>query len=97
MNLKEAEELISKNQHLLGQKSGGLTIDDIIAYPKEQKAHEQFIRIYMDTFDASVAILPYAEMDLGVFCIMDKGRINTQGIFLHASLEKIAKELDVNI
>lgn len=95
MNFEEAEELIGKNQHLLGQKSAGLTVDDIVAYPKEQKAREEFVRIYIDTFNGSVAIAPFTGMDLGVFCVMDKGRINAQGIFFHSSLEKVAEELDV--
>lgn len=96
MNFEEAAKLISKNQHLLGQKSGGLKIDDIVAYPLEQKAHDEFLRIYLNTFNASMAIAPFKSLDLGVFCVMDKGRINVQGIFLHASLEKIAEELEVN-
>ncbi len=77
MTFEETKDLVSRNQNLIGKEVGGLIIDDIVAYPINEKAHEEFARIYMNTFDSSAAIAPFKKMELGVYCILDRGRIQS--------------------
>lgn len=95
MNFEQATELINKNQHLVGQNYKGVIIDEIVAYPINGDAQEDFINLYLQSYNGATAIIPFRTMDLGVYCVLDKGRIRAQGIFMHSSLEEISKELDV--
>lgn len=96
MEYKEAQALIERNKHLIGQKTKGATIDELVIYPLENTAHEQFIRLYYETRNAEHSIRPFINQEVGVYAVVDKGRIYAQGIFAHASLEEISKEIEVN-
>lgn len=95
MTFEQTRELIEKNQHLIGQNYKGATIDEIVAYPIAIGAQEKFIDLYLQSYNGETALIPFRAMDLEVFCVVDKGRIRAQGIFMHGSLEEISKELDV--
>lgn len=95
MNFEQATELIKQNQHLVGKDYKGVIIDEIVAYPINGDAQEDFVDIYLQSYNGATAIIPFRAMDLGVYCVLDKGRIRAQGIFMHGSLEEISKELHV--
>ena|SRR5690606_23523908 len=96
MTFKQATELIKQNQHLIGLDYRGVAIDEIVAYPIDEVAQREFIELYLQSYNGETAIMPFRAMDLGVYCVLDKGRISAQGVFIHCSLEEISKELDVN-
>ncbi|RZJ36588.1 MAG: hypothetical protein EOO51_00270 [Flavobacterium sp.] len=96
MKYKDAQALVERNKHLIGVKIKGAKIDELVIHPTEQGAHDEFVRSYVNTRNAEKAIQPYMNQDVGVYAIVDKGRISAQGIFAHASLEEISKENEVN-
>lgn len=96
MNFEQATKLINQNQHLIGQDYKGVTIDEIVAYPINVDARDKFVNLYLQSYNGKTAIIPFRAMELGVYCVLDKGRIRAQGIFMHGSLEEISKELEVN-
>lgn len=96
MTYEKAKELVTLNQHLIGQKIIGATIDELIIYPTDQNSYDDFIKVYLKTLDGTRAILPYTNQDVEIYCVIDKKRILANGIFGHASLQKANEELDVN-
>jgi len=96
MTYEQAKNLIKINQHLIGQKIIGATIDELIIYPTDQKSYDEFFKIYLRTDNAEKAILPYQSQDVDIYCMADKKRARASGIVGHASLAKANKDLDVN-
>src|SRR5690606_15547465 len=95
MNYERAKKLVDLNQHLIGQKVIGATIDELIIYPTNSKSYDEFIKVYLRTLDGKKAILPYKNQDVDIYCIVDKKRILVNGLLAHASLQKANEELDV--
>ena len=96
MTYAKAKELIALNQHIIGQKVIGATIDELIIYPTDQNAYDNFLEVYLRILDGEKAILPYRNQDVEIYCVVDKKRILANGIFGHATLQKANEELDVN-
>lgn len=96
MDYQKAKELITNNQHLIGKTIKGGIIDELLIYPTEEKSYDRFIKSYIKSGDANNSLLPYKNQDVNVIAIIEKGRINANGILLHASLEAIAIEHNVN-
>lgn len=96
MDYTKAKKLIDLNQHLIGQKIIGATIDELIIYPTDQKSYDEFLKIYLRALDGEKAITPYKNQDVEIYCIVDKKRILANGVLGHATLQKANEELDVN-
>ena len=96
MNLKEALELKSKNEHLVGLKYRGGTIDEIIIRPKNDEELEIFIKSYIRTINAEKSLQPFLNSDLHVFAVCEKDKIRTSSVIFMTEIENLLDEkLDV--
>lgn len=96
MNLKEALELKSKNEHLVGLKYRGGTIDEIIIRPKNDEELEIFIKSYIRTLNAEKSLQPFLNSDLHVFAVCEKDKIRTSSVIFMTEIENLLDEkLDV--
>lgn len=82
MNFKEASELKNKNEHLIGQKYRGGTIEELIIRPTNGREFEAFTKSYLRTMNAELSIQPFLESDLDVDVLCDREKIRTNSIFL---------------
>lgn len=96
MEYQKALEIVTNNQHLIGKSMKDGIIDDLVIYPTGVN-YEDFIKSYIQTRNSNASIQPYKNYDVNVFAVVDAGRINSQGLFLHASLENISQEHQVFI
>lgn len=70
MNYNEALELIKKSSHLIGKiNERGFIINELIIVPSDSANREQYIREYLNTKNAELAISPYIKEDLEVWAI----------------------------
>lgn len=98
MNFKEATELKNKNEHLIGQKYRGGTIEELIIRPTNVREFEAFTKSYLRTMNAELSIQPFLESDLDVDVVCDREKIRTNSIFFRTELENLLDEnLDVNL
>ena len=95
MTYAEAEKLVELNQHLIGKKVIGATIEELVIYPTNQSSYDQFIKTYIRTLDGKKSIIPFKNEDVDIHCIVDKKRIIVNGILGHASLHKVNEEHEV--
>ena len=77
MNLKGALELKSKNEHLVGLKYRGGTIDEIIIRPKNDEELDIFMKSYIRTLNAEKSLQPFLNSDLDVFAVCEKDKISS--------------------
>jgi len=97
MNFNEAIELKKKNEHLIGQKYRGGTIEELIVRPILSEEFDAFAKSYIRTMDADLALQPIVESRLTVDAICDRAKIKTSNIFFRTKLENLADEnLEVN-
>lgn len=98
MNFKEATELKNKNEHLLGQKYRGGTIEELIIRPTNEKEFDAFAKSYLRTLNAELSIQPFLESDLTVVAVCDRAKIRTNNMFFRTELENLLDEkLDVKL
>ncbi|WP_177735193.1 hypothetical protein [Flavobacterium inviolabile] len=97
MEYQKAQEIVTNNQHLIGKTIKGGIIDELVIHPTEQESYDNFVTSYIQSGNANLSIQPYRNQDVNVFAIIEKGRINAQGIFLHASLDSISTEHEINL
>ena len=98
MNFKEATELKNKNEHLIGQKYRGGTIEELIIRPTNGNEFDAFTKSYLRTMNAELSIQPFLESDLIVDAVCDRAKIRTNNIFFRTELENLLDEkLDVNL
>lgn len=96
MNLKEAIELKNKNEHLVGQKYRGGTIDEIIIRPINDEELDIFMKSYIRTLDAEKSLQPFLNSDLHVFAVCEKDKIKSSIFVFMTEIEKLLDEkLDV--
>ncbi|WKB81059.1 hypothetical protein QYR09_15050 [Cellulophaga lytica] len=95
MTYQEAEKLVELNQHLIGKKIIGATIEELVIYPTKQNFYDQFIKTYIRTLDGKKSIIPFKNEDVDIHCIVDKKMINVSGILGHVSLHKVDQEHEV--
>jgi len=96
MNYEEAVELKNKNEHLIGQKYRGGTIEELIIRPTNQKEFEAFSKSYLRTMDAELSIQPFIGSDLTVDAVCDRAKIRTNNIFFRTEIGNLLDEqLDV--
>jgi hypothetical protein len=89
MNYKEAKELAIQKQYLIGQKWGGLNIDEIIICPSDPNLSEQYWRNYIDYgHNADKAALAYIHEDLEVR-VFDKKRFFVDGVYFLWNVEEV--------
>ena len=98
MDFKQATELKNNNEHLIGQKYRGGTIDELIIRPSNEKEFDAFVKLYLRTMNAELSIQPFLQSDLVVDVVCDKAKIKTNNIFFRTELENLLDEkLDVNL
>ena len=96
MNYEKAIELKKKNEHLIGQKYRGGTIEELIIRPINQKEFEAFSRSYLRTMDAELSIQPFIGSNLTIDAVCDRAKIRTDNIFFRTEIENLLDEqLDV--
>jgi hypothetical protein len=98
MNFKEATELKNKNEHLIGQKYRGGTIEQLIIRPTNGNEFDAFAQSYLRTMNAELSIQPFLESDLAVDVVCDRAKIRTNNLFLRTELDNLLDEnLDVKL
>lgn len=97
MEYAKANEIINNNQHLIGKTFKGGRIDDLVIHPTDRNSHDEFTRSYIYNRNGAAAIQPFTKEDVDIYAIIDSGRINAHGVFLHASLGEISNEHQVNL
>ena len=96
MNFNEATELKNKNEHLIGQKYRGGTIEELIIRPTNEKEFDVFLKSYLRTLNAENSIQPFLNSNLTVDAVCDRAKIKTSNIFFRVELENLLDEkLDV--
>ena len=96
MNYEEAVQLKNKNEHLIGQKYRGGTIEELIIRPTNQNEFETFSKSYLRTMDAELSIQPFIGSDLTVDAVCDRAKIRTNNIFFRTEIGNLLDEqLDV--
>jgi hypothetical protein len=96
MDYQSAKEIVQKNNHLIGKTIIGGKIDELIIYPTNESSYDDFFKSYIRTQNAEASVQPYTNEDVEIYAIIDKSRINANGIIAHSSLKKISKEHTVN-
>lgn len=98
MNFKDASELRDRNNHLIGQKYRGGTIEELIIRPTNEKEFDAFSKLYLRTLNAENSIQPYLNSDLTVDAVCDRAKIRNNNIFFRTELENLLDEkLDVKL
>lgn len=98
MNFQEATELKNKNEHLIGQKYRGGTIEELIIRPTNGSEFDAFSKNYLRTMNAELSIQPFLECDLTVDAVCDRAKIRTNNIFFRTEIENLLDEnLDVKL
>ena len=94
MNLIDATELKNKNEHLIGQKYRGDTIDEIIIRPKNDEELDIFMKSYIRSLNAEKSLQPFLNSDLHVFVVCEKDKIKTSSFIFMTEIENL---LDVKL
>lgn len=98
MNFNEATELKNKNEHLIGQKYRGGTIEELIIRPTDDKEFEEFAKLYLRSLNGEKSIQTFKNSDLTVEAVCDRAKIRTHNIFFRTELENLLDEkLDVKL
>lgn len=98
MNFQEATELKNRNEHLIGQKYRGGTIEELIIRPSNASEFDVFAKNYLRTMNAELSIQPFLESDLTVDAVCDRAKIRTNNIFFRTEIENLLDEnLDVKL
>jgi hypothetical protein len=98
MNLEEATELKNNNEHLIGQKYRGGTIEELIIRPTNGNEFDAFVKSYLRTMNAELSIQPFLGSDLVVDAVCDREKIRTNNIFFRTEIENLLDEkLDVKL
>ena len=98
MNLKETTELKNKNEHLIGQKYRGGTIDEIIIRPKNDEELDFFMKSYLRTMNAEKSLQPFLKSDLQVFVVFNKAEMKKNSVIWMTEIESLLNEnLDVKL
>lgn len=98
MNFKEVTELKNKNEHLIGQKYRGVTIEELIIRQTNGNEFDAFNKSYLRIMNAELSIQPFLESDLAVDAVCDRAKIRTNNLFIRTELENLLDEnLDVKL
>jgi hypothetical protein len=96
MNFEEATKLKNKNEHLIGQKYRGGTIEELIIRPTNRNEFDAFAKFYLRTMNADLSLKPFLESDLALDAVCDRAKIRTNNLFLRTALDHLLDEnLDV--
>ncbi|ARV08285.1 hypothetical protein BTO05_01005 [Winogradskyella sp. PC-19] len=98
MTYKEASELKNKNEHLIGQKYRGATIEELIIRPTNENEFDSFAIAYLRTMNAELSIQPFTQSDLTLDVVCDRVKIRTNNLFIRTEIENLLDEnLEVNL
>lgn len=82
MIYSEALELIKRSSHLIGKTNErGFIINELIIVPSDSANRQQYIREYLNTKNAELAISPYVEEDVEVWAIDTEHLKNANVLF----------------
>lgn len=98
MNVKEANELKNKYEHLIGQKYRGATTEELIIRPTNGNEFDTFAKAYLRTMNAELSIQPFLGSDLAVDVLYNRAKIRTNNLFIRAEIDDLLDEnLDVKL
>lgn len=95
MDFNTAQDLLIKNNHLIGQDMNGARINELILVPTNQNHADLFLRSYLRSLDFNEAIAPYAGSDVDVYVVANKSEINNIGVFFHTNIMNLGDEFNV--
>lgn len=88
MEFLEAVKLADSKSGLIGQKTYGATLDEIIIAPTSINELEAFKNLYVQTLNAQHSILPFMGCDVSVMGVYDKSRIRQIGAVILSDLSE---------
>lgn len=97
MNYYEAVKIAKANQHLIGKRWQGTTIDEIIIVPTDTRQREEFERIYVQTWNAQAAITRFINNDVDLVIVCNKSLMRTMGVFCFDSIHNLTEEYEVKL
>ena len=89
MDFISAVKLVKANEHLLGTKVNGASIDEIIIVPTKEEECKSFLFSYISTLDAQKSIAPFIQSDVEIQAVFDKKKIKTENVFFHTSIQNL--------
>jgi hypothetical protein len=90
MKYNEAQKIIQEKSYLIGKKYKGGVIDELVIYPSNEKAKNQFKDVYIKTLNAEIAIAPFKDFDVDVSAIVDKDKIKTS-FFMAVNIDEVER------
>lgn len=86
MEIKKARQVKEKNEQIIGLKDEkGFTATSIIIVPSNPHHNEQFLKLFIESKDAELSLIPYLNEDLEVWAI-DEIYLKRDNILIHKSL-----------
>lgn len=95
MNIKVARKLKKLNQHLIGENYRDGIIEQVYLYPNDERAYETFMKCFLQNFNDEICIRPFSNMDIRIGVLMDKYRIDFNGVLLYTDIENLKHNFDV--
>ena len=89
MDFISAVKLAKANEHLLGTKVNGASIDEIIIVPTKEEECKRFLSSYISTLDAQKSVAPFIQSDVEIQVVFDKKRIKTENVFFHTNIRNL--------
>jgi len=94
MNYSEALRIVEKNQHLLGKKFKGATIDELIIYPLNTSSKEKFLKNYLQTLNYKKSISDFlSEKEFHIAIVIDKKRMDSMGWYSIIDIEEVKEAI----
>ena len=97
ISVKNAKKLIEDYDYLIGEDYSGGTIEALIITPRNDPEFSEAIGQYSRTFDSSLIYPASGINSYTVTAILDRKRIDAQGLLLHAELFNILSKKNIEI
>lgn len=97
VSIENAEKLIQDFGYLIGEEYTGGVIEELIITPRDDPEFSQAIGQYSKTFNSSLIYPARDEIGYTVTAIIDRKRINAEGLILHAELFNILSKKDIEV
>ncbi|WP_157624747.1 hypothetical protein [Sunxiuqinia dokdonensis] len=95
MKFKEAVELASKNEHLIGKKSDVGIIDQIVIYPTDSVLYEEFKKQFLMNDDHQSIDGNFKDHDVSVGVILNKFMIEENAVFCFSDIFNLEDSLGI--
>jgi hypothetical protein len=81
MKFEEAIVKAKAKSTLIGSKINEDTVEDILIIPTDDKFRQEYLDLYLPTFDAQKAIAPFTSEDVKVVAIFKRDYLLKYGLF----------------